>query len=127
MKTILVDAVETFLVKEEGIFTAMHELLEEYPNKKIVLTMAPPDLRKIYEMDNLPYEVWSSDLDPKKSDPKFYEDVLAHFNLKPENVVYFEHDPKAVESAASVGILTHYYDPRTRDLEALREFLDTNL
>lgn len=127
MKTILVDAVETFLVKEEGIFTEMHELLEEYPNRKIVLTMAPPDLQKIYEMENLPYEVWSSNLEPKKSDPKFYEEMLAHYKLKPESVVYFEHDPKAVESAESVGILTHYYDPRARDLSTLREFLDANL
>lgn len=39
MKTILVDAWNTF-VTEEGMFREMHEMLEQYPNKIIILTNA---------------------------------------------------------------------------------------
>ena len=40
MKTILVDAVNTFVIKGDGIFKEMSELLEQYPNRKIILTNA---------------------------------------------------------------------------------------
>lgn len=37
MKTILVDAINTFVIKDKGIFEGMHKLLEQYPNRKIIL------------------------------------------------------------------------------------------
>ncbi|OHD83410.1 MAG: hypothetical protein A2355_04500 [Spirochaetes bacterium RIFOXYB1_FULL_32_8] len=40
MKTILVDAVQVFIIKGEGIFKEMYDLLETFPNKKIILTGA---------------------------------------------------------------------------------------
>lgn len=40
MKTILVDAVDTFVIEGEGIFQEMYKLLETYPNKKIILSNA---------------------------------------------------------------------------------------
>lgn len=127
MKTILVDIIDTFLTKEEGIVAPIHDLLEEYPNRKILVTRAPEDLMKIWEMDNLPYEVWSSKGDPKKNDSEFYRKLLTHFRLNPNDVVYIEHNPDAVETAESVGILTHYYDRHERDIDALWDFLDANL
>jgi FMN phosphatase YigB (HAD superfamily) len=39
MKTILVDAYNT-LVKEDGLDTEMLEMLEKFPNDKIILTNA---------------------------------------------------------------------------------------
>jgi len=40
MKTILVDAINAFIIKGEGILKEMHILLEKYPNRKIILTGA---------------------------------------------------------------------------------------
>ncbi|NIP27912.1 hypothetical protein GWN26_13265, partial [Candidatus Saccharibacteria bacterium] len=40
MKTILVDAIDAFVIVGEGIFQNMYDLLEQYPNKKIILTGA---------------------------------------------------------------------------------------
>ena len=37
MKTILVDAVNTFLIKDHGIFQEMYNLLEKYLNRKIIV------------------------------------------------------------------------------------------
>ena len=52
--------------------------------------------------------------------------MLKNFNLKPEDVIYFEHNPEAVKSAQSVEITSHYYDAAKKDLEALKLFLDGN-
>jgi len=40
--------------------------------------------------------------------------------------VYFEHNPEAVISAQSAGIISYHYDPEKKDLESLKEFLDKN-
>lgn len=40
MKTFFVDAVDTFVIEGEGIFQPLFDLLEQYPNRKIILTNA---------------------------------------------------------------------------------------
>ena len=69
MKTILVDAINAFVLKGEGIFTQMHELLEQYPNKKIILTGANDEQLKKFGLDKMPYEVFTLKHDPEKTDP----------------------------------------------------------
>ncbi|MFC1617833.1 HAD hydrolase-like protein [Patescibacteria group bacterium] len=127
MKTILVDAIGAFVVKGKGIFEDMHNLLEEYPNPKIILTGANDEQMKEFGLNDMPYEVFTLKHDPEKTDPAYYQKMLEHYNLSPENVVYFEHDTEAVESAQSVGIKTFYYDSEKQDLVALKKFIDTNI
>ncbi|MFH0712604.1 MAG: HAD-IA family hydrolase [Candidatus Jorgensenbacteria bacterium] len=127
MKTILVDAVHTFVIEGEGIFEAMHELLERYPNRKIILTNAEDERMKEFGLNDMPYEVFTLRRNPEKTNPEYYEKMLAHFGLKPEDVVYFEHDEKAVRNAKSLGITAYHYDSRKKDLVALENFLNENL
>lgn len=127
MKTILVDAVDAFVIEGEGIYQPLYELLEKYPNQKIILTGANDEQFKEFGLDKMPYEVFTLKHNPEKTDPSYYKTMLSHFNLKPEDVVYFEHNPKAVESAQSVGITSYFYDFDKKDLEALKKFLDKNL
>ena len=129
-KTILVDAVDTFVIEIEGkfkIFKEMHDLLETFPNKKIILTNANDEQLKKFNLENLPYEIFTLKHNPDKIDPEYFKKMLEHFALKPEDVVYFEHNAKAVESAKSLGVTSFYYDPDKKDLEALKSFLNGNL
>ena len=127
MKTILVDAVDCFVSKEGQIFEEMHNLLETYPNKKVILTGANDEQFKMFGLDKMPYEVFTLKHNPEKTDPKYYETLLAHLNLPKEDVLYFEHNEDAVKSAQSVGINTYLYNDNKKDLEKLKEFLDNNL
>jgi HAD superfamily hydrolase (TIGR01509 family) len=127
MKTILVDAIHAFVIQGEGIFEAMHALLETFDNPKIILTGANAGQMKTFGLDRMPYEVFTLGHDPEKSDPAYYRTMLAHFGLDSDAVVYFEHDPAAVESARSVGINTYHYDQDKQDLDALKKFLTDNL
>jgi HAD superfamily hydrolase (TIGR01509 family) len=127
MKVILVDAINCFFLKKTGIFKDMFDLLEEYPNRKIILTGANDEDRKKYNFFNLPYGVFTLEHDPEKTDPKYYGTLLERFNLKAEDVIYFEHNENAVKSAESVGIKTYFYDKENKDLLALKKFLDENL
>ncbi|MFA6534205.1 MAG: hypothetical protein WCT37_03460 [Patescibacteria group bacterium] len=130
MKTILVDAVDALVIEQEGafkIFKEMHDLLETFANPKIILTGANEEQSKEFGLDNMPYEVFTLKHNPEKTDPKYYEIMLKHFDLDKNDVIYFEHNEDAVKSAESVGIKTYYYDNDKKDLAALESFLKMNL
>ncbi len=130
MKTILVDAVHAFILKEDEkfvIFQDMYKLLENYSNKKIILTNASDDKRELFLLDSMPYEVFTLKHNPEKTDPEYYKILLNNFELEKNNVIYFEHNIDAVRSAQSIGINTYHYDKNKKDLENLKQFLEINL
>ncbi|MDB5260712.1 MAG: hypothetical protein JWN37_943 [Candidatus Nomurabacteria bacterium] len=127
MKTILVDAVDCFVIEEEGIYKPMHDLLEQYPSRKIILTGADDNQMDEFGLRNMPYELFTLKHNPEKTDPEYYKKMLEHYDLRPEEVIYFEHNLKAVESAQSVGIKTYYYDFDKKDLKALKRFLEKDI
>lgn len=127
MKTILVDAVNTFVIKGEGIFREMFDLLEKYPNKKIILTNADDEQMEEFGLNNMPYEVFTLKHNPDKVDPQYYKKMLEYFQLDKNDIVYFEHNEDAIKSAQSVGIITYHYDKDKKDLDGLKIFLDKNL
>lgn len=127
MKTILVDAVDTFVIEGEGIYKPIHDLLETYQNRKIILTNANDKQMEKFGLTDMPYEVFTLKHNPDKPDPVYFETMLAHFGLNTDEVVYFEHNLNAVKSAESAGIISYHYDSKKRGIAALKEFLDTNL
>lgn len=130
MKIILVDAKHCFIIEKEGkfeIFHDMYKMLETYHNRKIILTNAIGEKFKILKLDKSPYEVFNLGNNPSKNSSQYYKLLLDEFGFKSNDVIYFEHNINAVESAQSVGINTYYYDNDKKDLESLKIFLDTNL
>jgi len=127
MKTILVDAIDGLILKDGTVFEEMHQLLEKYPNPKLVLTGANDEQFKEFNLNRSPYEVFTLKHDPEKTDPKYFEILLNKYKLQPSEVVYFEHNKEAAEVATQAGIKTMFYDCSKRDLKELKEFLDSNL
>ncbi|HQK63990.1 MAG TPA: hypothetical protein PLF16_02470 [Candidatus Staskawiczbacteria bacterium] len=129
MKTILVDAVWCFIIKEEEgfkIFDEMRSLLDSFENPKIILTGANDEQIKMFNLQNMPYPLFTLKHNPEKTNPEYYKILLGKFNLTAEDVIYFEHDINAVKSAESMGIKSYYYDQDRKDLEALEDFLIKN-
>ena len=67
MKTILVDAINTFVIRGEGIFKEMKNLLDRYSNKKIILTNADDEQMNETGLNNMPYEVFTLKHNPDKT------------------------------------------------------------
>ena len=126
MKTILVDAWNTLITKN-GVDPAMKELLDQFPNPKIIVTNANAEEQQAFGMVNLPYPLYSMNHHPDKTDPYYFECLLKAYDLKAEDTLYFEHNADAVASSASAGIKTHWFDKSTRDLDKLRQFLESSL
>lgn len=127
MKTILVDAVDCFVSQEGQIFKEMLDLLETYSNRKIILTGANDDQFKKFGLDKMPYEVFTLKHNPEKTDSRYYELLLEHFGFGKDDVIYFEHNPHAVESAESAGIISYFYDNGKKNIGSLKKFIDANL
>jgi HAD superfamily hydrolase (TIGR01509 family) len=123
MKTILVDAVDTFVVGGV-IVESMRILLDSYPNRKIILTNANDEEMATYGLTHMPYEIFTLQHNPNKTDPKYFEIMLQHFNLTADDVIYFEHNIDAVKSAQSIGMASYHYDSDKKDIDALKKFLD---
>ena len=75
---------------------------------------------------NMPYPVFSLAHNPNKTNPTYFEKFLAEYNLTSNNVLYFEHNQDAVNSAISLGIKTLWLKPE-ESLKTLETFLDQNL
>ena len=127
MKTILVDAVFCFVSNQGEIFTEMYELLETFPNKKIILTGADDVQFTKFGLDKMPYEVFTLKHNPEKTDPEYFNTLLSKYNLNSDEVIYFEHNMDAVKSAESVGIKSYFYDDSKKDLVELKEFITNNI
>lgn len=127
MKTILVDAINGLLLEDGTIFTEMLNLLEKYPNPKIVLTGANNEQFKKFNLASVPYEIFTLKHNPEKTDPEYYKILLKQYNLSADNTIYFEHSRDAVMSAESIGIPTYFYDHTKQDLVALQIFIESKL
>ena len=125
MKSILVDAWNTF-VTENGMNHDLKKLLDSFPNHKIILTNANQQECITYGIVNMPYEVFSLEHNPNKTDKAYYICMFEKYNLEPSDVIYFEHNIEAVNSAISAGIKTHHYK-KEDDLVDLHSFLRNNL
>jgi len=110
------------------VFKEMYELLEGFSNKKIIMTNAAKgEAFQKYGLDKAPYEVFTLEHNPEKTNPEYFKKMLEYFRLGVEDVVYFEHNEDAVKSAQSVGIVAYHYDSDRKDLGALKKFLDDSL
>jgi FMN phosphatase YigB (HAD superfamily) len=127
MKTILVDGISGLILKDGTLQQEMYELLETYPNPKLVLTGANDEQWKQFNLDISPYEIFTLKHDPEKTDTRYFEILMEKYNLTPEQVVYFEHSPEAATTAESLGIQTYFYDDSKQDISALKAFLDSAL
>jgi len=122
MKTILVDAVDGIINDDGTLFQEMYDLLEKYDNLKLILTGANDEQFNKFNLHEAPYDVFTLEHNPEKTDPYYYEWMLSHFDLSSEDVVYFEHDAEAVKSAESMGIKAYFYNHKERDLDKLKVF-----
>jgi len=127
MKTILIDAVDTFVIEWEWVNQELYSLLESYPNPKIIVTNANDEQMIKFGLVNMPYEMFSMKHNPDKVDPVYFTTMLKRYNLSVDDVVYFEHAEAACKSAESLWIKTHFYDMDKKDLVILKIFLDNNL
>ena len=127
MKVILVDAINTLVIPNDGVYEPLLKILDSYPNRKIVLTGANNEEFIQHGLDKLLYEVFTLRHDPEKSNPNYYKILLEQFDLVVEDLVYIEHNMEAIRSAESLNIKVFHYDKDLKDINKLNQFLELNI
>ena len=127
MKVILVDAINTLIIPNEGVYEPLLKILDSYPNRKIVLTGANNEEFIQHGLDKLLYEVFTLRHDPEKSNPNYYKILLEQFDLAVEDLIYIEHNMEAIRSAESLNIKVFHYDKDLKDINKLNQFLELNI
>ena len=69
MKAILVDALDGIINSDGTLFQEMYELLEQYPNRKIIVTNANDQQFNQFNFRIAPYEIFTLKHNPDKVDP----------------------------------------------------------
>lgn len=124
MKKILaIDAVGCLVNLKGEINLDILNLINHYNNKKIILTNADSNERKIF-LKKVNYEVFSLNHKPEKKETEYFKKFLNKYKFNAKDIIYFEHNIDAVKSARSNDIITHHYDG---NLKKLKKFLDKNL
>lgn len=126
MKTILVDAIDVLIVDENKINQNLYNLLESYPNPKIIVTGATEEQVLRHGLDHAPYTVFNCAHNPEKSEPDYFKILMREHSLAAEDLIYFDHSEAALRSAQSVGVTTYFYNAATKDMLELKSFLDAN-
>ena len=117
MKKILaIDAVGCLVDFNGNINLRVKNLIQKFDNRKIVLTNADDEEKKKF-LRNVSYETFTLKHKPNKSITKYYKKFLSKYKLQPHELIYVEHDIKAVKSAKSNGIITHHFDGNIKKLE----------
>lgn len=131
MKTILVDAVNTAIIKNQSgeyvQYKELFDLLEKYPNPKLILTNANDEQMVQFGLNAVPYPVFTMKHSPDKPNTLYFKTLLEKYSWNTSDVIYFEHNLDAVKSAQSVGIVSYHYDKDAKDLVALKKFIDENI
>ena len=125
MKIILIDAWNT-LIKNRKLDIDIYNLLEEFENRKIILTNANNSELIDYGIVGMPYDVFSLSHKPNKDDSLYFKLLIEKYNLRITNLIYIEHNYEAVQSALSIGIKTHHYNAKD-STDKLFQFLLKNI
>ncbi len=117
IKYILVDAIKCLINDKDKLNQKLHELLQRYRIKKIIVTNDKKRVEEVLQNFNTeetlkniedrlgkPYDIIGFDKNPSKDNPEFFKKLLNNYNLKPEEVIYFDHKKDNLESAKKAGI-----------------------
>ncbi len=109
MKKILaIDAVGLLVDVNGKVNTKIDGLIKKFDNKKIVLTNAN-DIEKKKFLKNIKYKIFTLKHYPEKSNTTYFKKFLLKYKLKPNELIYIEHDLKACRSARKNKIKTYHY------------------
>jgi FMN phosphatase YigB (HAD superfamily) len=124
-RTILADGMHTIYDRNFNINKELLEIIDFFDTKKILVVNGFREKGKEVLKNSSITEAFSlEEKQIKKENPEFFEVLLSRFDLKPKDLIYFDHDENNVKSAESVGIISRHY---TNNNEEIKDFIGENL
>lgn len=113
-KVLLVDAVRTIIssdteysVDTRGLNKDLADYLQDLNGYRIIVVTNASDLKlekiKRY-LSDYDFELFSLANNPSKTDPRYFENLLAHYRLQGEDCLYIDHQQDNLNAAKEQGI-----------------------
>lgn len=123
---VLIDARNTLFLWS-WIDLILKTLLDSVETEKLVVTNANPREQIEYGINHSPYPVFTMNHNPNKTDPSYFNILMSNYHLQATDIIYIEHNIKAVESASSLGISSYHFDKDLRDIDKLKKRIQQQL
>ncbi len=122
-KTILVDGMFCIYDKEFNVNKHLLKIINSFDVNKILVVNGFMEKGRKTILGN-GFEAFSLEEEGiKKNNPEYFKILMLRFNLRPEELLYFDYKEENVESAKGLGITAAQY----KDDEQIKEFLEANL
>ena len=128
IKAILVDAIHCLFDENRDLNRKLFNLLKAYNVPLIIVTNANlndsknKSIVELSKKENI--EIFTLNKNPDKSNPDYFRELLKKYNLKAEEVIYFDHKKENVESAKKANIIATLYEGK---IEEIKKFIDEHL
>jgi alanyl-tRNA synthetase len=122
IKVILTDAINALIDKSGKLNKELAEILQNTGKKIVVVTNAEISEIKS-KLGNYNFEIFSLLRNPEKSNSKYFKVLLEKYNLKPEEVIYFDHKEENIKSAKENTINCVKY----KDNNQIKTFIEANM
>jgi len=107
--TILVDGMFCIYDKEFNVNEKLLEIINGFDAKKILVVNGFREKGR-EALEGNGFEAFSLEEEKiKKDNQEYFKTLLSKYNLKPEEVIYFDHDENNVETAKQLGIISMHY------------------
>ena len=122
-RVILVDGINCLLdEKDLSLNKPLHDLLISYEARVIVVTNVKREkVEKIVK--DLGFELFTLEHKIEKDKPGYYQELLKEFNLKKDEVLFFDHNLASALGGKAAGIISEHCE----SIEAIRKFIDKNI
>ncbi|UZE94271.1 MAG: HAD hydrolase-like protein [Candidatus Pacearchaeota archaeon] len=129
VKAILIDAIHCLFDENRKINKELLDSLITYDMSLIIVTNANLEDKKNKPLTELinkfkeKIEIFTCFNNPSKKDSKYFEMLLKEYNLKPDEVIYFDHSTDNINSARKIGINSKLY----KSPKQIKKFIEENL
>ena len=123
IRTILVDGLGCIYDEDFKINEKLANIINKFNAKKILVVSGSREKGRKASEEYLSDAFSLEEKGVKKDNPEFFRVLLKKYNLKPEEVVYFDHAEANIKSAESLRIKSKIY----KDDASVEKFIQDNL
>ena len=126
INAILVDAIHCLFDESRKLNKELLNLLQSYNTKLIVVTNADLKDEKnqpLSELKKQNIEVFTINGKPEKTNPEYFKKLLAKYNLKTNEIIYFDHAKENVSAAKRININSGLF----QNVQQIKTFIDENI
>ena len=125
---LLVDLINTLYIKDHGWNDDLLGAIKSINCETVIVSNISKDrLDELGLTNNLPFNLFTLESNPRKTDRKYFDQLVVKLRCAFEDLILIEHNPEVVELAQSLGINSVLYKHKFTDITETMEQIKNHL